>query len=199
MIFTYRQENLDSYFKEISTYSVLTKEEENALFLKVGDGKIAYAELKETLSSHLKIEDSRTLQKEDILSLNIFSDTETEKIISLYNRYKEGKKARETLIDHNLRLVVYLAKPFQNRGISFFDLIQEGNLGLMKAVDNYSLDYGGRFSTYATFLIKRYIRSAIDAYAHEVSFPKDVHKKIIEVNNSYEKLKQKMHREPTLN
>src|SRR4028119_244522 len=84
--------------------------------------------------------------------------------IDLSERAKSGdKKARQRLIEKNLRLVVSVAKKYRGYGLPFEDLIQEGNIGLMKAVEKYDPDRGFRFSTYATWWIRQAVqRSVID-------------------------------------
>jgi RNA polymerase primary sigma factor len=81
------------------------------------------------------------------------------------------QEAKQQLIKHNLRLVVSIAKPYMGRGMSFSDLIQEGNLGLIKAVDKYDVSRGFRFSTYATWWIKQSISRAIKEQARSIRIP----------------------------
>ena len=74
---------------------------------------------------------------------------------------REGRKARHRLIKANLRLVIKIAKEFRNVGLDYDDLINEGNIGLMNAIDKYDLDKGAKLSYYASFWIKQSIRRAI--------------------------------------
>lgn len=87
---------------------------------------------------------------------------------------KGDKEAHQALINHNLRLVVSIAKHYTNRGLSFLDLIQEGNYGLIKAVDKYDVSKGFRFSTYATYWIKQAISRAILEQARNIRIPVNV-------------------------
>lgn len=84
---------------------------------------------------------------------------------------KGDLKAKEILINHNLRLVVSIAKKYIGRGLSFLDLIQEGNLGLIKAVDKYEVEKGFKFSTYATYWIKQSISRAIMDQTRNIRIP----------------------------
>ena len=112
---------------------------------------------------------------------------------------KGNQRAKEALINHNLRLVVSLAKKYMGRGLTLLDLIQEGNLGLIKAVDKYDVTKGFKFSTYATYWIKQSISRAIMDQARNIRIP--VH--IIELMSNIKKIErdfqQKNGREPKEN
>lgn len=84
---------------------------------------------------------------------------------------EEGNKARERMIRSNLRLVVNISKPYSNRGMSLSDLIEEGNLGLLRAVEGFDPDMGARFSTYASWWIKQSIKRALINTVQPVHIP----------------------------
>ncbi len=108
----------------------------------------------------------------------------------LFNRYRNGEKdLRKVLIESNLKLVVSIAKLYVNRGFSFMDLINEGNLGLMKAVDRYDPSYNVTFATYATPWIKQSITSAIYDKASMIRYPIYLHEilsKLMKAIRTYE-------------
>ena len=92
--------------------------------------------------------------------------------IELADRIKNGDdKARETMITANLRLVVKIAKEYSNIGLSLLDLINEGNIGLMKAVERFDPSKGGKLSTYAAWWIKQSIKRALATKAKPYGFP----------------------------
>lgn len=116
----------------------------------------------------------------------------------LERKIQEGNMARDHLIEANLRLVVSIAKRFVNRGLHFLDLIQEGNMGLMKAVYKYDGTRGFRFSTYATWWIRQAISRALADQARTIRLPVHMVETINRLNRSIKNLTQELKREPTL-
>jgi len=111
---------------------------------------------------------------------------------------QEGQAAREHLIKANTRLVVSIAKRYMGRGLAFLDLIQEGNLGLMKAVEKYDYRRGFRFSTYATWWIRQTITRAIADQARTIRVPVHMVDRIRQVYRCTQELEQTLGREPTI-
>lgn len=116
----------------------------------------------------------------------------------LARRVRDGdEEARRTLIRANLRLVVTIAKKYMNLGLSFSDLIEEGNLGLMKSVEKYDLAKGCKISTYASWWIKQAIVRALSNQAKMIRLPVYMVEKISAVNKAVEVLSKRMGRPPT--
>jgi RNA polymerase primary sigma factor len=113
-------------------------------------------------------------------------------------RFKEYEQAKRELSGGNLRLVVSIAKKYRNRGLSFLDLIQEGNTGLMRAVDKYEYRRGYKFSTYATWWIRQAITRAIADQARTIRIPVHMIETMSKLRNVSKKLLQEKGREPTI-
>jgi RNA polymerase primary sigma factor len=115
----------------------------------------------------------------------------------LRGQYREFENVKRELSSGNLRLVVSIAKKYRNRGLSFLDLIQEGNTGLMRAVDKYEYRRGFKFSTYATWWIRQAITRAIADQARTIRIPVHMIDVLMRLRNAAKKLLQEMGREPT--
>ncbi len=161
------------YLKEMSRVPLLSMDEEIALAKRIERGKNASTEL---------------------AKLN-GNDPQRRAILEEYVR--DGKEAREHLILANTRLVVSVAKRYMQRGVPFLDLIQEGNLGLMKAVEKYEYQRGFRFSTYATWWIRQTITRAIADQARTIRIPVHMVDQIRNLYRTTHELEQKLGRAPT--
>jgi RNA polymerase primary sigma factor len=113
----------------------------------------------------------------------------------IFTQYEESKRL---LSSANLRLVVSIAKRYRNRGLSFLDLIQEGNTGLMRAVDKYEYHRGYKFSTYATWWIRQAITRAIADHARTIRIPVHMIETMSRLRTAGKVLLQKLGREPTI-
>jgi len=141
------------------------------------------------------------MQKEldDLICLTMESPNSlAEKMEFLQQRYEEYEQAMRDLSGGNLRLVVSIAKKYRNRGLTFLDLIQEGNTGLMRAVDKYEYRRGYKFSTYATWWIRQAITRAIADQARTIRIPVHMIETMSRLRAAGRDLLQEIGREPTV-
>jgi RNA polymerase primary sigma factor len=121
-----------------------------------------------------------------------------EEEIDLGRRVREGDKtARAKLIEKNLRLVIPVAKKYRGMGLPFGDLIQEGNIGLMRAADKFDPEKGFRFSTYATWWIRQAVQRAVADKGRTIRVPVHMGEKIKKMARTYNELSAQLQREPT--
>jgi len=169
-------DNIALYFSEISKAPLLTDEEEKILARKINEGKKAQRKLDKLQEENSNQEELETLQKSVI----------------------EGEKAKEQFISSNLRLVVSVAKKYQGKGVPFSDLIQEGNIGLITAIDKFDPDKGFKFSTYGVWWIQQAIIRAIAYQGRTIRLPVYKIEQANKMLKTEKKLSLKLDREPTL-
>ncbi|RJP34459.1 MAG: RNA polymerase sigma factor RpoD [Actinobacteria bacterium] len=162
------------YLKEIGKVPLLTRSEEVDLARKSEDGEKATAKLREK-GDELSREELRTLRRQE----------------------RTGQEARRRLVEANLRLVVSIAKRYVGRGMLFLDLIQEGNLGLIRAVEKFDYRRGYKFSTYATWWIRQAVSRALADQSRTIRVPVHMVENINRLTRVQRNLLQEIGREPT--
>ena len=168
------------YLKEIGRVPLLTGPDEVRLAKRMEAGLVAVDEL-------------AVLNAEGNLESLDFATRRT-----LQRRVRDGDRARQQLIQANLRLVVSIAKRYVGRGMQLLDLVQEGNLGLMRAVQKFDHSKGFKFSTYATWWIRQAISRAIADQARTIRIPVHMVETINRVRRTQRDMLQKLEREPSI-
>jgi RNA polymerase primary sigma factor len=165
------------YLKEIGKVPLLTAEQEVILAKAIDEGEAATAEIDKATDNGRKLTPARLRE--------------------LQRTERHGQLAKKKLIEANLRLVVSIAKRYVGRGMLFLDLIQEGNLGLIRAVEKFDYNKGFKFSTYATWWIRQAITRAIADQARTIRIPVHMVETINKLIRIQRQLLQDLGREPT--
>jgi RNA polymerase primary sigma factor len=168
------------YLKEIGKIPLLSGDEESVLAREIYEGIQATALLAELKGSP----DNDAITEEYLKELE--------------KQVKKGDKAKDRLVEANLRLVVSISKRHTGKGLSFLDLIQEGNLGLLKAAEKFDYRKGYKFSTYATWWIRQAITRAVADQARTIRIPVHMVETIHRLSKITRKLNQDLGREPTI-
>ena len=179
------EDPVHTYLKEIGRVPLLNAELEVEIAKTIEEGNAAAARL---AANELALAGEGP--REDLLDAGGLSRNK--------RLMRNGLKAKDELIEANLRLVVSIAKRYRNRGLAFLDLIQEGNLGLMRAVDKFDHTKGFKFSTYATWWIRQAITRAIADQARTIRIPVHMVETINKVVWAQRQLLQELGREPTI-
>ena len=137
----------------------------------------------------------RIIQVEEQSGLTVSEIKEINRRMSMGEA--RARRAKKEMVEANLRLVISIAKKYTNRGLQFLDLIQEGNIGLMKAVDKFEYRRGYKFSTYATWWIRQAITRSIADQARTIRIPVHMIETINKLNRISRQMLQEMGREPT--
>src|SRR5437764_1858648 len=161
------------YLEAAAREPLLTKEEEVELAMAIEHGEAAEEKLR---SGRLRSETSIRKAKEQV---------------------RKGHAARQRFIRANLRLVVSIARKYQGQGLPFLDLVQEGNIGLMRAVELFDWRRGFKFSTYATWWIRQAITRAIADRGRQIRLPVHVHDQIRKLRRTFVQFSQRAGRDPT--
>ena len=142
------------------------------------------------------MDDSIKIYLKEIWKIPLLTAEEEKQLgLEIANGSEEAKKK---MMESNLRLVVNVAKKYCGRGIDFEDLIQEGNLGLKKAVEEYDVSKGFRFSTYAVYWIRQSIQRAIAGKSRTIRIPFNKYDKLISYRKVIQNLEKELQRKPTI-
>jgi len=162
---------------------------------KLSEGKARYAANLAPLVEEIQRNQQLLIDLEEETSLSIADIKDINRRMSI-GEAKAGR-AKKEMVEANLRLVISIAKKYTNRGLQFLDLIQEGNIGLMKAVDKFEYRRGYKFSTYATWWIRQAITRSIADQARTIRIPVHMIETINKLNRISRQMLQEMGREPT--
>ncbi|BFM05696.1 RNA polymerase sigma factor RpoD [Halioxenophilus aromaticivorans] len=154
-----------------------------------------YAETLRPLANDIMRSQRKLAQLEEETGLELASIKEINRRMSIGEA--RARRAKKEMVEANLRLVISIAKKYTNRGLQFLDLIQEGNIGLMKAVDKFEYRRGYKFSTYATWWIRQAITRSIADQARTIRIPVHMIETINKLNRISRQMLQEMGREPT--
>ena len=162
---------------------------------KISRSKKPYAKIvKENLEEIQRIQ-TRLIRLEKLIGLDVATIKDINRRMSIGEA--KIRRAKKDMVEANLRLVISIAKKYTNRGLQFLDLIQEGNIGLMKAVDKFEYRRGYKFSTYATWWIRQAITRSIADQARTIRIPVHMIETINKLNRVSRQMVQEMGREPT--
>ncbi|MDY3196370.1 MAG: RNA polymerase sigma factor RpoD [Paracholeplasma sp.] len=165
------------YLKEIGRIPLLSSDEEVTYAIRVTTGRFAQEQLHDMINEGMEIPDEDRVQLEQMV--------------------EDGILAKNKLVEANYRLVVSIAKRYVGRGMLFLDLIQEGNMGLMRAVDKFDHEKGFKFSTYATWWIRQAITRAVADQARTIRIPVHMVETINKLVRIQRQLVQELSREPS--
>ncbi|MCU9949527.1 RNA polymerase sigma factor RpoD [Pseudomonas sp. PDM13] len=158
-------------------------------------GKAKYAEALSKLVDDVKRNQQKLIDLEKEVDLKVSEIKDVNRRMSIGEA--KARRAKKEMVEANLRLVISIAKKYTNRGLQFLDLIQEGNIGLMKAVDKFEYRRGYKFSTYATWWIRQAITRSIADQARTIRIPVHMIETINKLNRISRQMLQEMGREPT--
>ncbi len=179
------EDSIRIYLQEIGRIRLLRADEEIELARKIAD-LLELERVREQLSRQLK----RTPDDTE------WADAVKMPLLDFRHRLQIGRKAKNKMVESNLRLVVSIAKKYQNRGLDFQDLIQEGNLGLIRAAEKFDYKKGNRFSTYATWWIRQAITRAIINQSRTIRLPVHLWEKLSRIKETTKLLSQELGRSP---
>ncbi|MDV2993335.1 MAG: RNA polymerase sigma factor RpoD [Chroococcidiopsis sp. SAG 2025] len=182
----YTEDSIRLYLQEIGRIRLLRADEEIELARKIAD-LLELERIREKLSDRLDREPQDSEWAEAV----------KQNLPAFRYRLHVGRRAKDKMVQSNLRLVVSIAKKYMNRGLSFQDLIQEGSLGLIRAAEKFDHEKGYKFSTYATWWIRQAITRAIADQSRTIRLPVHLYETISRIKKTTKLLSQEMGRKPT--
>jgi RNA polymerase primary sigma factor len=184
----YTEDSIRLYLQEIGRIRLLRADEEIELARKIAN-LLELERIREQLSQKLEREP---------LEPEWAGEYDPELAVqSFRHQLHQGRRAKDKMVQSNLRLVVSIAKKYMNRGLSFQDLIQEGSLGLIRAAEKFDHEKGYKFSTYATWWIRQAITRAIADQSRTIRLPVHLYETISRIKKTTKLLSQEMGRKPT--
>lgn len=168
--------------------------ETNVDWISSHKGKSHYTELQKYIAEIQRAQ-NKLISLEDLMKMSISEIKEVNRRMSIGEA--KARRAKKEMVEANLRLVISIAKKYTNRGLQFLDLIQEGNIGLMKAVDKFEYQRGYKFSTYATWWIRQAITRSIADQARTIRIPVHMIETINKLNRISRQILQETGLEPT--
>ena len=188
----YTEDSIRLYLQEIGRIRLLRAEEEIELARKIAD-LLKLERIREDLIDSLQ----RAPQDREWADAVIEDEGTDFTLASFRRRLYIGRRAKDRMVQSNLRLVVSIAKKYMNRGLSFQDLIQEGSLGLIRAAEKFDHEKGYKFSTYATWWIRQAITRAIADQSRTIRLPVHLYETISRIKKTTKLLSQELGRKPT--
>ena len=182
----YTEDSIRVYLQEIGRIRLLRPDEEIELARKIAD--LLYLE---ELAAQFESDNGKLPDTKEWAALVEMP------VIRFRRRLMLGRRAKEKMVQSNLRLVVSIAKKYMNRGLSFQDLIQEGSLGLIRAAEKFDHEKGYKFSTYATWWIRQAITRAIADQSRTIRLPVHLYETISRIKKTTKVLSQEFGRKPT--
>jgi RNA polymerase primary sigma factor len=182
----YAEDSIRLYLQEISRFRLLRADEEIELGRKIAD-LLELERVRENLCGEL----GRSPKDKE------WADAVKMPLPAFRQRLYQGRRAKDKMVQSNLRLVVSIARKYMNRGLSLQDLIQEGSLGLIRATEKFDCERGYKFSTYATWWIRQAITRGIAEQSRTIRLPVHLYETISQIRKTTKLLSQEMGRKPT--
>ncbi len=187
----YTEDSIRLYLQEIGRIRLLRADEEIELARQIADLLALERKREETAANH-----ASWIEPEEV-PIEAWAEAVDMPLPQFMRRLHIGRRAKDKMVQSNLRLVVSIAKKYMNRGLSFQDLIQEGSLGLIRAAEKFDHEKGYKFSTYATWWIRQAITRAIADQSRTIRLPVHLYETISRIKKTTKLLSQEFGRKPT--